>query len=44
MILETVQLRMIAITACFATQYRLRKQRFPPKRDKTLWIEILGMQ
>ena len=43
MAFETLKLRVIAITAGFSTQYRLRQERFPPLRDQPLRIEILWM-
>ena len=44
MILESLQLRMVAVAARFSTQYRLRQQRFPPQRDQSLGIEVFRMQ
>jgi hypothetical protein len=41
---KSVQLRMIAVSACFSSDDGLRQQRLALKRNQALGIEILRVQ
>jgi hypothetical protein len=41
---KSMQLRMVPVTLCLATQHRSGEKTLPPKRHKTLGIEILWME
>jgi hypothetical protein len=40
---EALQLRMVPIAFCLATQYSPRQECFPPQRNQTLRIKVLRM-
>lgn len=41
---KTAQLRMPGVSACFTGQHSLGKQRFAPKGDQALRVEVSGVE